>query len=279
MHDVQKRLNTVKLRKMQHYWTSAGLPMYTLFVVGTAGSGKTTLTGALGEWLKDQEQLVATVNLDPAVLSLPYEPDVDVREIVDYERIMATKGLGPNAGLVASVRELARNADDLRRMVDEIKADWTIVDTPGQLELFAFRKEGRIIASNLSDGPKTLLFLIDSMLCGSPRNYAASLFLATSVQISLGLPTIHVLTKSDAVPRKYLRRVMAWHESEEAFDVDAGAKLSGLQVMLAREVVQSVRHIAYMIPLIPVSAKTMDGFVELHGFLTRAMGEGELELR
>ena len=253
--------------------------MNTLFVVGTAGSGKTTLTGAFSEWLKDQEQIVATVNLDPAVLSLSYEPDIDVREIVDYERIMATRGLGPNAGLVASVREVARNVEDLKRMVEEVKADWIIVDTPGQLELFAFRKEGRIIASSLTDGPKALLFLIDSMICGSPRNYAASLFLATSVQISLGLPAIHLLTKCDAVPRKYLRRVMAWHESEEAFDVDAGARLSGLQVMLAREVVQSVRHIASMIPLIPVSARTMEGFVELHGLLTRTMGEGELELR
>ncbi|GBC69785.1 hypothetical protein HRbin01_01489 [archaeon HR01] len=253
--------------------------MKNVFVVGTAGSGKTTLTGAFSEWLRDQEQIVATVNLDPAVLSLTYEPDVDVRELVDYERIMATKGLGPNAGLVASIREVVRHMEELRDMVADIRADWIIVDTPGQLELFAFRKEGRVLASQLLEGPKSILFLIDSMICGSPRNYASSLFLATSVQISLGLPTLHILTKCDAAPKRTLRRVMAWHESEDAFEVDAGARLSGLQVVLAREVIQSIQHIASSTPLIPVSAKTMDGFVELHSALSMVLGEGELELR
>ncbi|MCS6788943.1 MAG: ATP/GTP-binding protein, partial [Aigarchaeota archaeon] len=35
----------------------------TLFVIGTASSGKSTLTSALVEWLKENEQTVATVNL------------------------------------------------------------------------------------------------------------------------------------------------------------------------------------------------------------------------
>ncbi|MEM4586098.1 MAG: ATP/GTP-binding protein, partial [Candidatus Caldarchaeum sp.] len=80
-----------------------------IFVVGTAGSGKSSLTGVFSEWLRDHEQSTATVNLDPAALSLPYDPDVDVREFVDYERIMSTRNLGPNGALIASVREVARN--------------------------------------------------------------------------------------------------------------------------------------------------------------------------
>jgi GTPase SAR1 family protein len=47
----------------------------TIFLIGTASSGKSTLTSALADWLKENEQSVATVNLDPAVISLPYEPD------------------------------------------------------------------------------------------------------------------------------------------------------------------------------------------------------------
>ncbi|MEM2991134.1 MAG: ATP/GTP-binding protein, partial [Halobacteria archaeon] len=85
--------------------------MRTIFIVGTAGSGKSTFTASFSEWLKDNEQTVATVNLDPAAISLPYEPDIDVRDIVDYERIMATRGLGPNAALIASVREVAKNIE------------------------------------------------------------------------------------------------------------------------------------------------------------------------
>jgi GTPase SAR1 family protein len=166
--------------------------MNVAFVVGTAGSGKSSLTGVFSEWLRDHEQMNATVNLDPAAIALPYEPDLDVREYVDYERVMATKNLGPNGALIASVREVARNIDELAGGVKELKADWLLVDTPGQLELFAFRKEGRIISKKLCQGRKVLLFLMDSVFCVSPRNYAASLFLSASTALSLGLPTINL---------------------------------------------------------------------------------------
>ena len=253
--------------------------MFAVYVVGTAGSGKTTLTSAFGDWLRDQEQIVATVNLDPAVLSLPYEPDVDVREFVDYERLMATRGLGPNAALVASIREVARHIEEIKDAVSEIKADWLLVDTPGQLEIFAFRKEGRIIANTLRGSCTAMLFLLDPMFCISPRNFTASLFLSASVKLVLGLPSILVLTKADAVPRRYIRRIMGWHESEEAFEVDAGAKLKGVQVMFVRDVMNGLRFISSTTPLIPVSSTTMEGFVELHSVLSRVLTEGELELR
>ncbi len=253
--------------------------MRVIYVVGTAGSGKSSLTGVFSEWLRDNEQSTATVNLDPAALSLPYDPDIDVRELVDYERIMATKGLGPNGALIASVREVARNIEELAEAVKETKADWLIVDTPGQLELFAFRKEGRIISKKLCDANKNLLFLLDAVICSHPRNYAASLFLSASTVISLGIPAINVLSKCDAVPEKYLNRILSWHESQEAFEIDASSSMNELQSMLAREIVQGVWYISNTIPLIAVSSKTMEGFTELLGTLTRIYGEGEMELR
>ena len=50
---------------------------YAIIVLGTAGSGKTTLTAALADFLLDNELDVVTVNLDPAVETLPYKPDID----------------------------------------------------------------------------------------------------------------------------------------------------------------------------------------------------------
>jgi len=253
--------------------------LFTVYIVGTAGSGKTALTASFSDWLKDQEQLIATVNLDPAVLSLPYEPDVDVREFVDYERVMATKGLGPNGALIASIREIARNIEEMKEAVSDIKADWIIVDTPGQLEIFAFRKEGRIIVNNLTQGSSAMIFLLDPMFCISPRNFAASLFLSASVRLVLSLPTVQVLSKADAVPRRYINRILSWHESEEAFEVDAGAKLKGMEMVFVRDIMNGLRFISSSAPLIPVSATTMEGFVELHSTLSRVLMEGELELR
>ncbi|MCS7129778.1 MAG: ATP/GTP-binding protein [Candidatus Caldarchaeum sp.] len=253
--------------------------MQVAFVVGTAGSGKSSLTGAFAEWLRDQEQITATVNLDPAALSLPYDPDVDVREYVDYERIMASKNLGPNGALIASVREAARNIDELAAAVDETKADWLMVDTPGQLELFAFRKEGRIISRKLCKGRKMLLFLMDAVICFHPRNYAASLFLSASTVVSLSIPAVNVLSKCDAIPARYLARIFSWHESPESFEVHAGSSMNELQTILSREIITSVWEISNSVPLIAVSSKNLEGFNELFGTLTRIYGEGERELR
>ncbi|HIP65006.1 MAG TPA: GTPase, partial [Pyrodictium sp.] len=62
--------------------------MYFIVFVGPAGSGKSHLVDAFGDWLEFNELSVARVNLDPAAEWLPYEPDVDVREYVDARKVM-----------------------------------------------------------------------------------------------------------------------------------------------------------------------------------------------
>ncbi|MEM3269317.1 MAG: ATP/GTP-binding protein, partial [Saccharolobus sp.] len=70
--------------------------MYFIFILGTAGSGKTTLTKNLQDYLLDNEMDTAVINLDPAVEKLPYKPDFDVRDYIDTYEVMTTYGLGPN---------------------------------------------------------------------------------------------------------------------------------------------------------------------------------------
>ena len=254
--------------------------MYTIFVVGTAGSGKSTLTSSFSDWLRDQEQSTLLVNLDPAASSLPYEPDVDIRDYVDYERIMVTRRLGPNAALIASVREAARYVEEVAEDVDSFNADFVIVDTTGQLELFAFREEGKILSENIGGGRrKVMFFILDPMFCATTKNFVASMFLAASIYLSFGLPMIQVLNKIDAVPRDYVDRIERWSESIDALIVDAENKLKGGLIILSREVAQAVHDIVSSLPIIPASSVTMEGFPELHALLTRVIGEGELELR
>ena len=254
--------------------------MYTIFVVGTAGSGKSTLTSSFSDWLRDQEQSTLLVNLDPAASSLPYEPDVDIRDYVDYERIMVTRRLGPNAALIASVREAARYVEEVAEDVDSFNADFVIVDTPGQLELFAFREEGKILSENIGGGRrKVMFFILDPVFCATTKNFVASMFLAASIYLSFGLPMIQVLNKIDAVPRDYVDRIERWSESIDALIVDAENKLKGGLIILSREVAQAVHDIVSSLPIIPASSVTMEGFPELHALLTRVIGEGELELR
>lgn len=251
-----------------------------IFVIGTAGAGKSTFTAAYSEWLKDNAQSVAIVNLDPAAITLPYEPDIDVREMVDYERIMATRGLGPNAALIRSVREVARNVEELVEELRQLNVDYVIVDTPGQLELFVFRREGRVIARELAKcGRPLITYMVDPILTVTPRNFASMIFLATSVYLMMNYPMLMLMSKIDVVPKKYLRRVASWTESFEAFEVAVDSSSITTQILITKEVARMVHEISQSCPLYMVSSKTLEGMSELHSAITNALGEGEDELR
>ncbi|MEM2921008.1 MAG: ATP/GTP-binding protein, partial [Candidatus Bathyarchaeia archaeon] len=62
--------------------------MNLVYVVGTAGSGKSLFTASYAEWLRLKDVNVTTVNLDAAATTLPYEPDVDIREFFCVEELM-----------------------------------------------------------------------------------------------------------------------------------------------------------------------------------------------
>ncbi|HRU81633.1 MAG TPA: ATP/GTP-binding protein, partial [Candidatus Methanomethylicus sp.] len=53
-----------------------------LLVIGPAGSGKTSLTARLSEWMAKSGTSSCLINLDPGAERLPYLPDYDVRSIV-----------------------------------------------------------------------------------------------------------------------------------------------------------------------------------------------------
>ena len=261
--------------------SSGALNKQFIVMVGPAGSGKTTLTASFGRWLEEnQGYSVGYVNLDPGVEKLPYRPDVDARRYVRVRDVMEKLGLGPNGALIASVDMLLKHAPELVGEISSLPHDFVIVDTPGQLELFAFRREGLILAENIGvKGRKTMLFILDPIFCTNVRNFVASTFLASSIYLSFGLPIIQVLNKIDAVPRGDIERIEGWSESMDSLLVDLEDKLKGGLMVFSREVAQAVYDIVSNIPIIPVSSITMEGFPELHATLTRIVSEGELELR
>ena len=67
--------------------------MYSIYQIGTAGSGKTLLTEKLISLYNDKGNSVASINLDPGVRSLPYTPDFDIREYIDIDSFTFSKGL------------------------------------------------------------------------------------------------------------------------------------------------------------------------------------------
>ena len=150
------------------------------FIIGTAGSGKSLFTAAFSEWLKMSKQDVAIVNLDPGALKLPYSPDVDVRNYVNVGDIMEKYALGPNGAVIMAADLIADEVENLTRDIEEVNADFVLVDTPGQMELFAFRASGPYIVNELTKEPKALIYLFDAVFSINPLNYVSNMFLSAA---------------------------------------------------------------------------------------------------
>ncbi|MCQ2070343.1 MAG: ATP/GTP-binding protein, partial [archaeon] len=113
--------------------------MRNVYFVGTAGSGKSTMVGAFKNWLDDNEIDSITVNLDPGAERLPYVPDIDIREWISLDRVMSEYGLGPNGAQIVAADLMAVNINKISDKLDTYDTEYVLIDTPGQLELFAFR--------------------------------------------------------------------------------------------------------------------------------------------
>jgi hypothetical protein len=164
-----------------------------ILILGSAGAGKTLLTGRFGSYLKEEGYKVRLVNLDPGVVTLPYKPDFDVRERFTLEQIMKEKGLGPNGAIVEAMEMLSRTE------IPRYDADFVLIDTPGQLEVFAFRNSGPKIASQLKE--RFGLFLIDAT---SPIGTLPGLLLySLTISYTLGLDKlVNVLNKIDLLDER-----------------------------------------------------------------------------
>lgn len=54
------------------------------------------------------------MNLDPAVMTLPYAANIDIRDTVKYKEVMKQYNLGPNGGIVTSLNLFATKFDEVK---------------------------------------------------------------------------------------------------------------------------------------------------------------------
>jgi GPN-loop GTPase len=244
------------------------------FVTGTAGSGKSLLTHALKTWFVNRGEDAIAVNLDPGVIELPYDPDVDIRDRIQLQTVMEDYGLGPNGALILAADLVATKLSEIQEEIDSFKAENVIVDTPGQTELFAFRESGEYIVGEMKADSKLLLFLFDPLLASTPANFLSLALLSASVGLRLKIPKITVLTKRD-IARDGVKRITEWSRDTKVFeDALAGTK-NGEQYSLYSELFRSVRRLSFGANLYPVSSITQEGMIALVGEMTRISRGGE----
>ena len=247
--------------------------MKAIFVTGTAGSGKSMLTSKILEYYQKNGVFASVLNLDPGVESLPYRPDVDVRDYVDIVQIMQQYDLGPNGSMIMANDLIASKIDDIQNEIHGVNPDYLIVDTPGQIELFAYRASGPFFIQNIDAGEKTNIFLYDGAMIASPTNFISISLLATSIKLRLGLPTINVMTKTDLIPDK-IDQVLKW--SSDPISLEEELKtLEGETYSLATDILRTLNIGEFAGDLIPISNLTGEGMVNLQAALSRIINLGE----
>ncbi|MDG6905805.1 MAG: ATP/GTP-binding protein [Nitrososphaerota archaeon] len=247
--------------------------MKSIFLAGTAGSGKSTLCAALLPWYEERNATVASVNLDPGVQELPYEPDIDIRDMLDISTVMQNYQLGPNGALIMAADLIATRLNDIQESLDSINPDYVIFDSPGQIELFAYRDSGPYIVENIQSEGKTVLFLFDSTLVATPSNFISIALLGASIQLRLHAPQISVLSRKDLLGPN-LKKVMSWSSNARKLEEDL-MKESRSSYELDSFVLRDLARAGAGQELYPVSATTREGMIELSAVITRQMNLGE----
>ncbi|MEO2221727.1 MAG: ATP/GTP-binding protein [Candidatus Poseidoniia archaeon] len=252
-----------------------------LFVVGTAGAGKSSLVTAFQRWARFLEVDVLTINLDPGAERVHYDPEFDVRDLVSLSDVMDEYDLGPNGAQILAADLVASQAEDVFEEIDGISGDIMIVDTPGQVELFAFREASSHLVEVIGQGRACLVFLFDPMLSQTPSGFVSQMLLSSIVHFRLGLPTANFLSKSDLLDPETLEKILEWGDNldvlesalyEESAQQSLNAAQGGQRAEFAIGQLRMMKHASIQPGLIPLSSEMEEGLADILTFAQSIFG-------
>jgi len=247
----------------------------TVFFTGTAGAGKTSLVRALADWMRTAGYDATVVNLDPGSESATLNPDVDVREWVRLADVQDEYGLGPNGAQVAAADMIALKVFDLKQAVSELKTDYVLIDTPGQVELFAFREASRAIVDALGGDRAMIAFLFDPALARTPGGFVALRMLCATVEFRFRRPMLQVLSKSDVLTDEQRAEIVGWSNDPGSLHEAVTRDAPTPDVQLSTELFRAIETMAPLSDLLAASATEGTGLEEFYRSCQRVFAGGE----
>ncbi|MES1919738.1 GPN-loop GTPase 1, variant 2 [Bonamia ostreae] len=187
-------------------------------VVGMAGSGKTTLLQRIKAHCNEKSIKAYMINLDPAVYRVPYATDIDIRDSVNYQKVMQNFDLGPNGAILTSLNLFATKFDQVLRLISKRAQShqYAFIDTPGQVEAFTWSASGAVISESLSTSfPTAILFVVDSTRTKSPVTFMSNMMYACSILYKTNLPLLFCAgnNKTESFSTKSISIRMKWRSN------------------------------------------------------------------
>ncbi len=244
-------------------------------IVGVAGSGKTWTAYTLSDWFQSEKQDVAVINLDPGVDNLPYTPTFDIRDYVDLWRVMSEYGLGPNGGLIVSMDLILNYIEKINSTIRGRGSYLTIIDTPGQLEVFLYRPSGKLLIDSLDVEELVLLYVVDAVFVKDVRNLVASILLGGTLKLRFQKPMITILNKIDLIDEKDLNRILRLANDPLYLKRYADEKLGSFEADFIYRISMLMRKYGVFTDPIPVSSMYFTNYETLVAAITRILYGGE----
>jgi len=206
--------------------SSSSADPVAIICIGMAGSGKTTFMQRVISHLHKKRSPPYVLNLDPAVKSVPFEANIDIRDSVNYKEVMKQYNLGPNGGILTSLNLFSTKVDQIVGILekrtkptepakDQIPIQHILVDTPGQIEVFVWSASGDILTSSLaSTFPTVIAYIIDTPRTSSTSTFMSNMLYACSILYKTKLPMIVVMNKTDVKDASFAKE---WMTDFEAF--------------------------------------------------------------
>lgn len=229
--DKQKEELSESMKKLDIEGSSSGSPNFKrkpviIIVVGMAGSGKTTLMHRLVTHTHLSNIRGYVMNLDPAVMTLPYASNIDIRDTVKYKEVMKQFNLGPNGGILTSLNLFATKFDEVISVIEKRadQLDYVLVDTPGQIEIFTWSASGAIITEAFaSTFPTVVAYVVDTPRAENPTTFMSNMLYACSILYKTRLPLILAFNKVDVAQHEF---ALEWMKDFEVFQAAASSDQS-----------------------------------------------------
>ncbi len=249
--------------------------MINLYFIGSAGSGKSSLTGAFAGWMQHHGYDAVTVNLDPGIENAPYVPDVDIRDWIKLRDIMKEYGVGPNGAQIIAADMLALNINEMKETLQSFETEYVIFDTPGQMELFVLRQSGKFLIDALGAPQSIIGFLYDPVISRAPSGFIALMLQAASVQVRFNVPFLSILTKSDLLTDDEREKILNWSRNLMELDDAIHNEIPTLHSQLSIEFLSALKSFGAGQSIVPVSSTYGSGMEEIYNAAQQIYHGGE----
>ena len=250
-----------------------------VYFIGTAGSGKSTLTYNFKKWMNLHGLDAIIVNLDPGADNLLYTPDIDIRDWISLKEIMESYNLGPNGAQIAAADMLALNTSDIKKSIESFKSDYVLIDTPGQLELFVFREAGKYIIKFLNPEKSIIGYILDPALAKTASGFVSQLLLSLNTSFRLNQPQINILSKIDLLDNDELNIVKRWASEKDELETAINAEKSSIYRNMSEDILRLIDDYKSTSELYPTCKDNYTGIEDIYSQIQLQFKGGEDLLR